>query len=248
MAWLLPGSILHANYAKALLHEVSHLFHRTLVIAINQRLFLSNGTFEATHVLLCDSYLSNHSSTVEVMSAQNITQCKDLIDSWSCADRRGVALNGRAHRALNPGRKLNAFNRISKSKDVVRLGDIATLSIGVVTGANKFFVINEDEARQHELPHTTLRPILAKFCIAKGLTLTRTDFRTARAQGLRCLLVDASTKAAPVNLKNILRASQKLNVRATLLFQSARIGDCPMMVESQTRFSLTCRIADRGSS
>jgi hypothetical protein len=84
---------------------------------------------------------------------------------------------------------------------VVRLGDIATLSIGVVTGANKFFVINEDEAQQHELPHTTLRPILAKFCIAKGLTLTRTDFRTARSQGLRCLLVDASTKAAQVNLK-----------------------------------------------
>jgi len=50
IAWLLPSSVLHANYAKELLREVSQHFDRTIVIPLEQRLFLPDGTSEATHI------------------------------------------------------------------------------------------------------------------------------------------------------------------------------------------------------
>lgn len=192
MAWLLPGSVLHADYAKKLLHEVSRHFERTIVVSIQQRLFLSDGTSEATHILLCESYSSNEAPVVEVVGAKNIKECSRLLRDWNGSTWRGVSLNGRAQRALTPERTLKKFNSLSKSEHAVRLGDIADLSIGIVTGANKFFVINEDISRQQNLPKRTLQPILAKFAVAQGLSLTSTDFRVARSKGIRCLLVDGN--------------------------------------------------------
>jgi adenine-specific DNA-methyltransferase len=189
MAWLLPGSVLHADYAKELLREISRHFERTVVISIEERLFLSDGTSEATHILLCDAYASTEPSNIEIITVKGIQECAHVITDWTKRRLTGAVLNGRAQRAFTPARKLTAFNSLSKSKFAYCLKDMASLSIGIVTGANKFFVVNEELCRAEKLPDRTLRPILAKSSIARTLSLTPRDFSVARAKGIRCLLV-----------------------------------------------------------
>jgi adenine-specific DNA methylase len=189
MAWLLPGSALHANYAKELLREVSRHFERTAVISIEQRLFLSNGTSEATHILLCDERGSAGPDHVEIVTVKRIEECINVLTDWSKKRITGAVLNGRAQRALTPAPRLSAFNSLSTSEWTYRMDDVATLSIGIVTGANKFFLVNEEVSQQHKLPKRTLHPILAKLSIARTLNLTPRDFHAARIKGIRCLLI-----------------------------------------------------------
>lgn len=189
MAWLLPGSVLHANYAKELLREISQHFDRTIVISLEQRLFLSDGTSEATHILLCDRYGSTQPGKVEIVMVQSMAECSGTVKDWSNRRLIGAVLNGRAQRALTPVQKLKVFDSLSKSEFACRLKDVATLSIGIVTGANKFFIINEGTSKAQKLPERTLRPILAKLSVVRTLTLTPSDFRVARTKGIRCLLV-----------------------------------------------------------
>lgn len=189
MAWLLPGSVLHANYAKELLREVSQHFDRTIVISLEQRLFLSDGTSEATHILLCDSNVSTRLGKVEIIMVESMAECSGVLKDWTNRRLTGAVLNGRAQRALTPTQKLKAFDSLSKSEFTYRLKDVATLSIGIVTGANKFFIINEGTSKAQKLPERTLRPILAKLSMVRTLTLTPSDFRVARKMGIRCLLV-----------------------------------------------------------
>ena len=189
MAWLLPGSVLHADYAKELLREVSRHFERTAVISIEQRLFLSNGTSEATHILLCDVYGVARPAQVEVVTVKRVEDCANVLEGWPQRRLTGAVLNGRAQRALTPARRLSEFNSLMRSKLACPLNDVATLSIGIVTGANKFFVVNEEISQQHKLPESTLHPILAKASISRTLKITPRDFRAARNKGIRCLLI-----------------------------------------------------------
>jgi len=191
MAWLLPGSILHADYAKALLHELSRRFKRIAVISLRERLFLVDGTSETTEILLCDGFSEGERGIVEIATAEDIPEFARLIQHWNDESWRAEPLNGRAMLALAPSDCLSTFKRVAEAGEVTKLGDLARFAIGIVTGANRLFIINEETARENGLPQQALKPILAKSSIGPGLQLRATDLEVARRGGLRCLLVDA---------------------------------------------------------
>lgn len=191
MAWLLPGSVLQADYAKSLLHEMSRRFRRVAVISLRERLFLVDGTSETTEILLCDGFGTGEAGTVGVATAHDVTEFARLIQHWNDESWRAEPLNGRAMLALAPGDCLSAFKRVADASEVTRLGDLGRLAIGIVTGNNRLFVVNDETARENRIPSNALRPILAKSSIAPGLQLRTADFDAARRAGLRCLLVDA---------------------------------------------------------
>jgi adenine-specific DNA-methyltransferase len=193
MAWLLPGSVLHANYAKELLHELARCFARVAVISLGERIFLDDGVSETTEVLLCDGRDYNRSQVdVEVKRARDIESCARFLSGWQTNDWKGASLNGRAIPALMGSRKLSIFEEISARGDVTKLGDVARISIGIVTGANKLFVLREDAAWNRRLPLAGLKPIFAKFSAAPGIELTPCDLISAMDRGVPSLLVDGS--------------------------------------------------------
>jgi len=70
---------------------------------------------------------------------------------------------------------------------VRRLGDIASVDIGVVTGANKFFIISEESLKRNRLPDSVLIPILQTTSDAGGLQLRPAETR-------KLLLIPGSPK------------------------------------------------------
>jgi len=198
MAWLLPGSLLHADYAKSLLRDLALRFERVAVISLEERLFLAEGVSETTEILLCDGLGLIGSGSVEVVGAQDVAACGALLECWNQRTWRAETLNGRAVPALVPGRYISTFRQIAQSKEVKRLGDVARIAIGIVTGDNQLFVINEETARRNNIPATSLKPILSKASIAHGMRLRAQDLAAARKAGIRCLLVDACQRHAAV--------------------------------------------------
>lgn len=215
MAWLLPGSALHADYAKKLLRELGRRFRRVAVISLRERLFSKDGTDETTEVLLCEGFASTEPqiAAVEIFDAPDIATLECILATWSTGPR-GAALNGRACPALFKGDGLREFHALAES--AVCLSDLAIVRIGIVTGANRFFILSGNTAREHALPETTLRPILAKSAAAPGLELRPGDLDTARAAGIPCLLFNSKGSpqhpAVKVYLARISAKVRKSNI------------------------------------
>jgi adenine-specific DNA-methyltransferase len=63
------------------------------------------------------------------------------------------------------------------------LGQIASVDIGVVTGANRFFLLSDAEAREQDLLSEDLRPAVARAQHIPGLALTTELWECLRRQG-----------------------------------------------------------------
>ena len=68
------------------------------------------------------------------------------------------------------------------------LGSLADLKIGVVTGANAAFVLNEAQAKANNLPRSALIPILSRARHVQGLEISTRDARSMAKEGERTLL------------------------------------------------------------
>lgn len=193
MAWILPGSFLNADYSKDIKEVFAKGFSRVLILSLGQRLFLTEGTDEATVVLLCDGWKQNDKKILlEIAFALTLSDLNDIIKSWEAGTFTCSKLGKRAGLALMSNNAKKYFEIISETDETIRLGEIADILIGIVTGANKFFVINKATAENDQLEDTYLKPILAKFNLTKGTFLKPRDFTKATQNNVRCLLVDTS--------------------------------------------------------
>jgi adenine-specific DNA methylase len=228
MAWLLPGSLLHANYSKELLHELARRFARVAVISLSERIFLDDGVSETTEILLCDGYHDAYfQRDVEVTQARNIDSCAAFLHLWHTRDWNGAVLNGRAIPALVGAKKLSIFEEISARTDVVKLDDLASISIGIVTGANRLFILNETAALEHRLSLTALKPILAKFSASPGIRLVPRDLLSAMGRGIPSLLVDGTKAKGCKAVRSYFAAVPKAFRKKNVTFGKHSDWRCP---------------------
>ena len=190
MAWILPSSFLYAEYAALVRDHLSQCFDRCLVVQLGQRLFLSEGTEEATIVVLAEGYGENLDGTVRLGFAETLADLDRAVTDWHAGVGDSKPFDGRASALLLSSAASVAMGVASDAGRIVSLGEVADVRIGIVTGANPFFVIDQATATRHELPLDALRPILAKFAMAPGTVLRDTDLGTARRDGRKLLLVN----------------------------------------------------------
>lgn len=189
MAWILPGSFLQANYAAPVRRAIEAGFGRAIAIQLGQKLFVSEGAKENTVVVLADGWQQG-TCLLGIEYAPTLEELETLIRAWDSGDRQGLALEGTAQAALLPLEVQQCMAEVASRFRVKLLGDICTIRIGIVTGANQFFVLTRDQAQQHGLDDRYLRPIVSKFSMVPGLSLTTDDLDAAVDEGFNCLLVE----------------------------------------------------------
>ena len=190
-AWVLPGSALYADYAAPVVEAAAREFGRLLVVQLGERLFRDEGAEESTVVLLADGR-GGRGAQARVVFVDGVNNLAGIIAAWRRGEGVGAPYGGRAAAALLDLDVRRAIRTVDEVCGTVALGDVAEVRIGIVTGANRRFVLDETAARHHGLPNHALRPVLAKMVDARGLVLEEDDLAGARSSGSRCLLVDTS--------------------------------------------------------
>ena len=76
------------------------------------------------------------------------------------------------------------------------LGQLARIEIGVVTGANAWFVLDGAHAAANNLPKAALVPILSRARQVRGLEVTKAEARAMAEAGERTLLFLAEALGA----------------------------------------------------
>lgn len=228
-AWVLPGSLLQSNYGKELLHGLGPHFQRVMVISLLQRLFVTEGTDESTEILLCDGWKGGPAiNGVEIKTAATVDDCHNIVSSWHDQTLRGGSLNGRAVLTMVAEDALKDYYSIVRHESVNKLGELATILIGIVTGANHFFVVNRTQARQAKMTFKSLSLILSKFRFATGLTLNEDDMLKAYDDDQKCLLVSRPSIArASFAIRRYLDTFPKDMIGTNATFEKRGIWHAP---------------------
>jgi adenine-specific DNA methylase len=197
MAWVLPGAFLQADYAKPIRDYLAASFVRSAAIVLRERIFLDEGTDEETVILLADGHQSSDApSAIQLAEATTLPDLVDLISKWDAGEWSSGQSGARPASLGLQDEERALLSSLEARADCVVLGDIANVQIGLVTGANQFFVLSREGLQTAGLEPSDCTAILAKFVAAQGVNYTYADHEHFCAAGGRTYLV-GSVKEAP---------------------------------------------------
>lgn len=177
LALVLPMELLTSEYASSVRRFLPRRFKSVLLLALDQRVF---PDAKVTTVLLLAS--NDGPSGLRVKRVARIDELADLrladleqtrgaaapgedreptlVDESAADNRWNASLDAAAARV---------YSDIVSSQRLTRLGDIASVDIGVVTGADRFFVVDPALTQELGFPPEFLVPIIRRPAALRGL-------------------------------------------------------------------------------
>ncbi len=142
LALVLPGAVLQAEYAEAVMSYVSESFAQVSLFRLGERVFADAQ--EESVVMLA----SGHGTGPAAPCVQEVGGVAQLRSLLSRPGRRAASPTDELSRRLTslPSATRSAWVDATSRSDVTQLGNVAKVRIGVVTGANDFFVRAQDDA------------------------------------------------------------------------------------------------------
>ena len=183
LAMLVPEAILQTDYAAPLRDMLAERFGNSRLIHIRDRQF--TDTDEAVVALACAGF--GERGTIETLSVDSVEGLESVL----------LSSNGRSpHCSSFPpiaadtlGAAIALLRRVRKSPKVKRLGEAASIKVGVVTGANRHFIRSRDALDAIEIPADVRHGIVSRTRWLKGLEFTDADHETLVEAGAAALLV-----------------------------------------------------------
>jgi tRNA1(Val) A37 N6-methylase TrmN6 len=161
LAFIAPAAIAFADYAIPVLRVLRDRFQTVTVVSIGERVEWEGAAQERASLVLAAGF--------------GLGPARDI-------QRLALSLStGETSVIATPKRWA-----MTASANV--LGELARIEIGVVTGANAWFVLDEAHAAASNLPQTALVPILSRARQVRGLEITKAEVSGMAKAGQRTLL------------------------------------------------------------
>ncbi|MGQ0629324.1 MAG: N-6 DNA methylase [Phycisphaerales bacterium] len=172
MAFVVPAEIGHAPYAAPVLEYMTKSFDRVQIIAVRDKLFPDLS--EDCWMLYADGY-GGHCDALRFTTLDHFTFA-------ATPPRTGVTVtmaewrkwNCRLRPFLLDTAAREMYTRATESGCAQRLGNVARVGIGYVTGANDFFHLRPSQAERLGITRRLLHPAvrngksLARGCVDEG--------------------------------------------------------------------------------
>lgn len=186
LALVLPGAVLNAAYAAPVLHFVSERFRRVTLVRLMQRLFTAD---EESVVMLAEGLGEAGEPTVTYREVGDLDEL-----AFDRSDRTVTVLRAAGYRfkqAALPEATAELFDRIVADPRITTLGAIARVRLGVVTGANEFFVRPADRVPRQ--PGVSARTVISRSRWLQSARWTEGDVRRRDREGERTRLLYVSS-------------------------------------------------------
>ncbi|KOO15518.1 N-6 DNA methylase [Vibrio xuii] len=188
VAWVLPSSLLHADYAAKLVEIHQKHFEQIKVLKLAERFFKEEGAKETSIILLAEGF---HREALEPVNlaisvVDDIQELKQAIEQT----HEPIATNLKDYKIdiVSAGAKF-AYQTLCQQEHTSELGDHVDIKIGMVTGANKYFIINRSTADEYKLPGDVLKPVVGRFSHLHGIQHTKLKHRSNVEQDKRAYVV-----------------------------------------------------------
>ena len=178
LAMIVPAELLQVQYAAELRARLPLLFEDVSLVAFEELVF---PHIQQEVVLLLADGRRRQASKPGEMHIQQAPNGEALVAKARCR-RRTVSIS--AHVAA--GQKWTALflsepeaellRTFADRPDLHRLGDLADVDVGVVTGRNRFFVVSEEQARYLQLGDHAL-DVVGRTSALRSTRFTEADMR-----------------------------------------------------------------------
>lgn len=153
LGMVIPSEIIHVLHAQSLRTLLGH--HCKKIVIIDPEEIWFEGTLQGAVILMAEKKLaesdySHGLGLVQVKGDHFLTQSPTAIfDSANAINGRTV--EGKWTKALLSKSSLELLDVAEQFETVHRFKNIAKVDVGIVTGANSFFLVNDETVRAHRL-------------------------------------------------------------------------------------------------
>ncbi|MED1785194.1 class I SAM-dependent methyltransferase [Brevibacillus fortis] len=153
LAMVIPSEILHVLHANSLRSYLLQESHRILIIDPTELLF--EEALQGTVLLMVEKKIDpqSRSEGVAIVAAENNDFLTKDPESFyrNATYISGDVLNGKWMRVLLSPVELAVYRRAIGLPQVHKFKNIATVDVGIVTGANKFFLVDDSTVEKYRL-------------------------------------------------------------------------------------------------
>ncbi|MBC8356826.1 MAG: SAM-dependent DNA methyltransferase [Planctomycetes bacterium] len=160
IAFVVPAEIGHAPYARPLLEYLMDHFRSIRVVAVRDKVFPNLS--EDVWFLYAEGYGEScggigFSRLESFRTSASPPRARDIVSRSAWEE-----WNGRLRPYLVSDQVREMYRKLAGRTGSTRLGEIAKVGIGYVTGANSFFHVRPSEASRLEIPQEFLVPTVRK--------------------------------------------------------------------------------------
>jgi adenine-specific DNA methylase len=215
MAFVVPAEIGHAPYATPLLEFLISKFDIVHIVAIRDKIFPNLS--EDCWLLYAEGF-TGHTDNIRFTSMEHFVPMKTPPVQWEqvSAETWRSKANCRLRHWLIPKSTRELYWSAYNSPQFTRLGELARIGIGYVSGANEFFHFQPSVANKLGISHAFLHPTVrtGKLLPRKTLTTeTVKDWMRRDEPFLLLHLKNRSLDTLPTQVRDYLDSGAGLDAR-----------------------------------
>lgn len=213
LGMVVPAELGHAQYAREVLSFLLRKFGRIQFCIFRKKLFPELS--EDTGLLLCEKF-ENPCTWLSVAVLNDIQEAEEQKYVEYPVDLEAVR-NGRirlAHYLLSP-KVRQLYGQLAEHKHIVRLGGVADVGIGYVSGYNDYFHLSIAERRRWRIPASFLKPALLSLGDIEGVVVRGADWEKLAHEGRKVYLLTippVSRNRLPRSILSYLKYGEELGV------------------------------------
>lgn len=185
LAMVLPAEILHVLHAQSLRYFLGQHCKRIIVIDPEEIWF--DGTLQGAVLFLAEKKHAVKEHTIGLGIIPTVGKSFLENSPSKYFDRtnfiNGKTVEGKWTRALLTKNELDIFDEISSHKEVHKFSNIANVDVGLVTGANKFFLVSDDVVKKYNLEEWS-HPMFGRSQHCRGVLYDEKQHKENTEQGL----------------------------------------------------------------
>jgi adenine-specific DNA methylase len=219
IAMVIPSEIFHIPHAQSLRRYLAEQCSRILIFDPEEIWF--NDTLQGTVLLLAEKKqnLSQKGQGVAVIPVLSRRTLSDDPEDYfqNAAYTNGLAIKGKWMYLFLSTRERTLISQLKTREDIKTFSEIASVDVGIVTGANKFFLVTDSTVEEHAL-HQWAHPMFGRSNHVQGLVYYEKDHENNKNAGLPANFLwfqEEQIEELPTNVRKYLKIglSQKLDTR-----------------------------------
>ncbi len=194
LAFVLPSSVVTADYSKPLIDHLRRRFERLAIVRLNEQLFLNVGAEERAVIILADGYdpLGSAASAIISIGLDSTSELHRVVEELRCRKEPAFVA------PILTATAKSGLDTLKRRGTACPLGEIATVLIGEVIGDTRFFVKSVPEWKELGISTRDLSPIVTRTRQVPGLRLSRCDLDAGGGIVPKLLTPRDGTLASPV--------------------------------------------------
>lgn len=185
IAFVVPADILQVSYAKQLRNFLIETFNQVSIISFEQLVF--DDIQQEVVLLLCEKDGSNR-HTIDHIDVQDMNALLAIQPETICFKAKNINKDAdKWSYFFLDNEEIDFLENLSLCKDF-RIGNYASVEVGITTGANQYFTVPKSVVECYEL-EAFARPMVGRSIQVSSLNFTNSDWLLNVDRGSRAYML-----------------------------------------------------------